>query len=278
MRVRAVAREVIDGFDQNNLLTYASAIAFQILTAIVPFLLFLLGLLGFLSLDEVWNDDLAKEVRPHVSQPVFDLLDDTAQQVLQQRQLFWVTAGFLVALWQVSGAVRAVMGALDGVYGTRRHRPARERYPLSFALALGVGVLLVLAFSVVRFVPLVLGDASGLLAALEFLLRWLAAAGLLSLAVAVLMHYAPGVTRPLPWVSFGSLLVIVGWLGMSIGFGIYLTEIADYDSIFGHLATLIVLMAYLYAAAVVFVAGAQTDACVRRELGRTPTIGRKAKA
>lgn len=124
-------RDVIDGFERNDLLTYASAIAFQILTAIVPFLLFLLGLLGFLSLDEVWAKDLAPEIRPHVSRTVFSLIDDTANKVLDQRQGFWVTAGFLVALWQVSGAVRAVMGALDNVYGTRRHRPARERYPLS---------------------------------------------------------------------------------------------------------------------------------------------------
>lgn len=123
-----------------------------------------------------------------------------------------------------------------------------------------------LAFSAVRFMPLVYGDAHGLLAALEFLLRWLVAAGLLTLAVGLLVHYAPGVRRPLPWVSFGTGLVIAGWIGMSIGFGLYLTEIADYDSIFGHLATVIVLMAYLYAAAVVFVAGAQIDACVRSEM------------
>jgi membrane protein len=72
------------------------------------------------------------------------------------------------------------------------------------------------------------------------------------------------VRRPLPWVSFGTLLVIAGWVAMSLGFWVYLTKIADYDSIFGHLATLIVLMAYLYAAAVVFLAGAQIDAVVRK--------------
>ena len=266
MRARALARDVIDGFERNDLLTYASAIAFQILTAIVPFLLFLVGLLGFLSLDEVWANDLAPEIRPHVSRPVFAVIDDTANQVLDKRQGFWVTVGFLVALWQVSGAVRAVMGALDNVYGTRRHRPARERYTLSLGLAVAVGLLLVLAFSAVRFVPLAFDDAAGLLAAIEFLVRWLAAAGLLTLAVGLLVHYAPGVRRPLPWVSFGTGLVIVGWIGMSIGFGVYLSEIADYDSIFGQLATVIVLMAYFYAAAVVFVAGAQIDACVRSEI------------
>ena len=78
-------------------------------------------------------------------------------------------------------------------------------------------------------------------------------------------QHAPGVRRPLPWVSFGTLLVIAGWVAMSLGFWVYLTKVADYNSIFGHLANLVVLMAYLYAAAVVFLAGPQVDAIVRRE-------------
>jgi membrane protein len=90
----------------------------------------------------------------------------------------------------------------------------------------------------------------------------------MGLAVGLLAHFAPGVRRPLPWVTFGTILVIVGWVGMSIGFGIYLTQIADYQSIFGHLATVIVVMAYLYASAVVFLGGLQLDAIVRSQMRR----------
>jgi membrane protein len=265
MDLRVLWRGLLDGFERNDLLTYASAIAFQVLTAIVPFLLFVLGLLGFLDLTEVWEDDLAPDVRSRVSDATFELLDDTVTRVLAEQQLFWLTGGFLLALWQISGGVRAVMGALDGVYDTRRARPARERYPLSIVLALAVGILVVAGAAVARFVPLLLDDQPALLEAAFFVARWLVAAVLLALAVGLLVHYAPGVRRPLPWVSFGTLLVIAGWVGMSIGFWVYLTKIADYDSIFGHLANLIVLMAYLYAAAVVFLAGAQIDALVRRE-------------
>ena len=57
---------------------------------------------------------------------------------------------------------------------------------------------------------------------------------------------------------------MAGWLVMSLGFGLYLREIADYNSIFGGLATVVVLIAYLYAAAVVFLGGVQLDALVRR--------------
>lgn len=268
MNARKLVSEVVGGFDRNDLLTYASAISFQILTAIVPFLLFALGLIGFLELDAVWAKDLAPEVEPRVSREVFSVLDETVTQVLEERRGFWVTAGFALALWQVSGAVRAVMGALDGVYGTRRQRPASERYPLSLWLSVAVGGLITAAFCVVRFTPLLLGDGGWLVDVLLFLGRWLAAVALLALAVGLLVHYAPGVTRPLPWVSFGTLLVIVGWIAMSVGFWLYLTRIADYESVFGHLATAIVLMAYLYTGATVFLAGAQIDAAVRLEMRR----------
>src|SRR5918992_4443515 len=158
MDLRVLWRGLLDGFEENDLLTYASAIAFQVLTAIVPFLLFLLGLLGFLDLSEVWADDLAPDVEPRVSDATFELLDDTVTRVLEEQQLFWLTGGFLLALWQISGGVRAVMGALDGVYGTRRLRPARERYPLSIALALAVGILVVASAAGAPLVPPPPGD------------------------------------------------------------------------------------------------------------------------
>ena len=75
---------------------------------------------------------------------------------------------------------------------------------------------------------------------------------------------APEMRSPLRWVSFGSVLIMAGWLVMSLGFGVYLREIADYNSIFGGLATVVVLIAYLYAAAVVFLSGVQVDALARR--------------
>ena len=265
MDARRLTREMLDGFESNDLLTYASAIAFQILTALVPLLLFLLGLAGWLDLGDIWRADLAPDVKASVSKPVYQVLEDTVNNVLGRKQLFWVTAGFALALWQVSGAVRAVMGALDGIYDSRYRRPAKVRYPVSLALAIAVGALLVAAAAEVRFVPLLVDDQSTLVTVLLFVARWAVAAALMAAVVALLIRFAPDRSRPLPWVTFGTLLVIVGWILMSIGFGLYLTYVASYGSVFGHLATLIVLMAYLYAAAAVFLGGLQLDAIVRRE-------------
>jgi membrane protein len=101
------------------------------------------------------------------------------------------------------------------------------------------------------------------LAAVLFLARWAVAGALLLLAVAVLLHYAPERRSPLDWVTFGAVLIMAGWLLTSLGFGVYLRYIADYNSIFGGLATIVVLIAYLYGSAVVFLGGVQVDALLR---------------
>ena len=250
-----VVAEMAAGFRDNRLLTYASAIAFQTTMAIPPFLLFGLGLLGFLQLEELWRDDLAPDLRDNVSASAFALVDDTVRKVLGEKQLSWITAGAAFALWEVSGAIRAVMGALDEIYSDHRPRTLRQTLVPSLLLAAGVGACLLAALAVVRIGPLF------------FVLRWLAAALLVALAVGLLVHFAPKRDQPLPWVSFGTLLVIVAWIAMSIGFGFYVSQIASYGSIFGHLATFFVGLLYLYVAAAVFLGGLQLDAVVRRRVG-----------
>jgi membrane protein len=261
--LRGMGRAVIDGFVDNDLLTYASAISFQILSSLVPFLLFVFGMLGFLALEDVWRGGLARDIEPAVSPPAFAVMDEAVEKALQSKNVFWVTAGFLIALWEVSGAVRAVMGVLNRVYGDVTERSWGRRMLVSFALALMVGACWLAAIAVVVLGTLLYGDVGPLLGALLFLVRWAVAGGLLLLAVAVLLHFAPEGHQPLHWVTFGSVLIMAGWVVMSIGFGVYLRDVADYNSIFGGLATIVVLIAYLYASAVVFLGGVQVDALVR---------------
>jgi membrane protein len=229
----------------------------------VPFLLFGCALLGFLHLQDVWSRDLAPQLEESVSRAAYGFLDETVRKALGARQVFWITAGFLLALWQVSGAVRAVMGALNRVHDLPTRRSWTRRMLLSTALALAVGACWMAAIGVVVGAPLAYGDVGGALAGLLFAARWGLAGALLLLAVAVLLHWGPERNQPLHWVTRGAVLIMAGWLAMSLGFGFYLRYVADYNSVFGGLATVVVLIAYLYMSAVVFLGGVQVDALAR---------------
>jgi membrane protein len=257
---------LLDGFKQHDLLTYSSAISFQILTAVVPFAMSILALAGLFHLDSVWRSHVAPEIRTHVSAAVFSVLSSAVDKVFAGRQLFWATVGGGLALWQVSGAVRAVMGAFCRIYGATSERSFLRRYLLSFALAVATGACFIAAGLCLALAPFFSVRHPG--AAWEvfaFLARWTLTMGFLSLAVGLLVHLAPATHQPLPWVSLGTMIVTVWWVIVSVCFYLYLTGVASYGSVFGSLASVIVVMAYLYISTTAFLFGAQLDAIIRAQ-------------
>ena len=268
--LREVVGGVRRGYADNDLLTFASAIAFQVLFALIPLALFGVGLLGGLGLQEQWTREWGPAVSGSMSPAAFAVIDETVRRVLGGEQLFWTTAGAALALWKVSTATRGVMDVFDRIYGSRRVRSSVERLGVSLMLGTAVAALLLAAVASV-----VLGDdalrAIGVENAFVIWLRWPLALLFVLAVVALLVALAPADRRPLQWVTFGSLVVVVSWVGTSLVLGWYLTSVADYGSIFGALATVVVMLTYLYAASAAVLTGAQVDALVAGvATGRSP--------
>src|SRR4051812_34712297 len=259
-------RDLSDGFREHELLLYASAISFRVLFALPPLLLLSFGLLGFLNLDEVWRQDIAPDVQSAVSSDVYKVIDDTVKKVLEERQLFWATAGALIALWEVSGAVRVAMRALNRIYEAEEKRDLKQLFVLSFALAALLTVLVLSAIVVVKFGPFLFEDLLGdgaAAGAVSLVLRWSAAIVLLFAAMAVVLRAGPSRERPIAWVSFGACLVVFSWTLISLLFGVYLSQIADYGSVFGNLATVFIVIEYVYLSSIAFVTGLLIDSQTR---------------
>src|SRR3954452_12506436 len=217
----AATRELVGCIQDRGLLTWASALAFQLITAVVPFLLFGFGLIGFLSLDNAWSD-IANNIKPHMSESAFKVVNDTAKKVLTQEQVWWLTLGFALAMWQVSGGIRTIMGGLNVVYELDETRSWFERMRRSILLALIVSALVLGAIAVAWAGPLIYGDVGQPLGAVLFLARWAIAAVLLGLATALTVRLAPNGYQPPGWVSVGTLIVTGAWVIASILFGVYI--------------------------------------------------------
>jgi membrane protein len=158
------------------------------------------------------------------------------------------------------------MGAFDRIYGASVETPFFRRYLTSFALALATGACFILATLCLVLGPFFAVGYSGVAwDVFAFLARWALAVGFLALAVGLLVRVAPATPQPLPWVSFGTTIVTVLWVIVSVGFYFYLTGLASYGSVFGSLASVIVMMAYLYISTTTFLFGAQLDAIIRAQ-------------
>jgi membrane protein len=269
MSPRGAIRAIVAGFKENDLLTYASAISFQVFFALVPLALLALGLIGTFGLSKWWSTDAAHTVRENVSGPVYHVINNTVQKILAHRQLFWVTLGAAIAVWEVSGAMRATMQVLNSVYGVEEKRSFWRKLWESIVLSTAVTLMLLLAAAVVKVGPGAARSLFGegaLVSVLSFLASWGAAVALLFLVVATVVRYAPDTRRPVRRVTFGGVLVIAGWIGMSLLYGFYITSLADYASVFGSLAVVMVTLSYIYLSAIVFLSGVQLDSLIRHQV------------
>src|SRR5215212_3168382 len=125
MPVRQLSIDVVRSFQRNGLANFASAVAFRVVLSLVPFLLFLFALTGFLDLEEIWRHDVAPELKKSASEAAYRLVNETVGQVLSQKQVWWLTVGLLLTLWELSAATRVSMNAMDAIYGYRRRRGLR---------------------------------------------------------------------------------------------------------------------------------------------------------
>ena len=241
----------------------SNALAFQLLTAVVPFTFFCVGVAGFLGLRDEWSSGVAPDLQRQVSPAAFSLIDSTVVKVLSEKQVFWMTVGLAVAIWQLSRSVRTGSLILDALDGREEHRSRRELIPLSLKLAAGVAACVVGALLIAGIAPLAYGDVPGLAAFGLGLVRYLAAGGLLLAAVGLVVHFGPLQDRPIAWVSVGAVLITVCWLVVTAGFGFYMKAVASYGSVYGALVTFVALLTWVYLSALAFSLGAATDAVLR---------------
>ena len=258
---KAIVRLWVDLFAEHNLLTYASAIAFRTFIAGVACVLFGLGVLGAAGKQELWKDTIGPAIASKVLTGVFVGIDQIVSKVFASSSTGLLALASALAVWEVSGIIRAAMGALDHIYETKERRPWWIRFPLSFGLSI------VFLTAVLGAITLVwAGHVSGGWSLPVRILRWPAAVALVAFAFEVIVRWAPAEHPPRRWASIGSLLVVVGWIGETLLFAWYVRSVADFSTAVGSLEVFIFLATYFYVAAIVLLVAMELDELVRLDL------------
>ncbi len=233
----------------------ASGVATRALFALLPGLLLLVATVGF-----VWRDPSAQQaVLDHVGQfvpPVRELLADSVR-VIADGALQVTAIGLAALVWAASGFFQT----LEVTFAVVLDEP-RRRHPLLRSVVGLVGVVLVLAAisSVVGVGLLASSLARQLLGItvdgdLARLLVLLGTTAIVSLAVAAAYRFIP--TRRAPWTAIGLPATAVGF-GFAILtelFTLVAPSLAGIASLYGAIAAIFVLLAWLQLAAQLVVMG-----------------------
>lgn len=276
MGLAEILRCAAKDFMADEMPTYASALAFQMLFSLFPFLLFLIALIGFLDLQRFfdWLQQQAALLLPAQAM-------DTVNAVIAQFQTERVglfSVGILAALWTASAGVRSTMLAMNKAYDVKEGRPAWKRIPLSVLYTIGIALMLLSAAALMLVGPQVMGWLAGwvgleqLIVILWTWLRWPLAVLLLILVVATIYYVAPDVEQRFHFITPGSVLAVLVWIAASLGFGFYVRNFANYDATYGSVGAIIVMLLYFFISAAVLLFGAEMNAVIehRHPEGKDP--------
>ena len=266
-----------DRFGTQQLPTYAAAISFQTLISLFPLIGFLTAIAAFLIEPEVLVQ-LVAERSEDLAPGAEAFLESTLPSVAAVSGGVGIVS-LLGLLWTGSNLFGAMRRGLNAATGATRRRSFVQGRTLDLAIAMLTGVLLALSVSVTAVLTFLqqselLGGESPF-AWLGWLLRWLGvllpvlfATGMFGL----MYHLVPA--ERLGWrpALAGGL---VGAVGFEIGknaFVWYTANFGSFNAIYGPIATMVLLLIWLYFSSMIFLAGAAFGSAVSAA-ARRPTPG-----
>ena len=169
--------------------------------------------------------------------------------------------GLALALWSANAGVKAIIDALNIVYGVKERRGFVRLNLVSLVFTVAAIAGMLLAIGAVVALPIVFAMLHFNYAdALLPWLRWPALLLLLLLALALLYRFGPDLEHPRwHWISPGAAFAAVAWLAGSWLLSWYLSHIADFDATYGSLGAGIGLMMWLWMTAIVILVGAELN-------------------
>jgi membrane protein len=262
-----LSKRALKGFFEDDMVSYAAALAYYVFLALFPFSILLLALLGFLGIPGLfdWLLDQAEAALPGQA---MGLVEQVIGQIRSQSQGWLLLFGIAVGLWSAPSTVWLLMVALNVAYDVEETRPLWKRLLLSVVYTLGLAVLITVATALMMIGPqavMWLANEIGigtLFVDLWSWLRWPVTALLLMLVVAIVYYVAPDVDEPFRFVSPGAVLCVIGWLAASLGFSYYVSNFATYGAVYGSLSAVIVLLLEFFISASVLLLGAEVNAVI----------------
>ncbi len=251
-------------FSKDDMTTYAAALSYHALFALFPFIIFLIALLGFLRVPQFF-DWLLEQAETAVPADAYQRLEEVVDQVQNQSSGGLLSFGIVTAIWAASSGIRSLMNALNVAFDVEETRPAWKRYLLSIVYTLGIAALLLASAALMLLGPQAIEAIAeqvglgSLFVTLWTWLRWPVLAVLLALAAAIVYYVAPNVDQPFKLITPGAALAVILWVIASIGFSIYVSNVANYSATYGSLGGVVVLLFYLFISAAVLLLGAEIN-------------------
>jgi membrane protein len=269
-----VFRRLIWETATDNTTGLASQLAYTLLFAAAPVLLFLWHLLGLFGTDPAKLHGMFSILKSFLppDQRVQDALDVAAASIVTTGASgLLANVGIFVGIWGGTVFIATISRALSHTYGVTEPRNWWSKYIISFLLLFWFAIAIFIGFTAVVF-----GETLAGVAEVNFQLgfplqEWVVALnlpftaiGLIVLALALYL-YTPENYMTIRQALPGAIFFSIGWITVTKLFQLYVARYSRYDATYFSLASIIILLTWMYLTCLFLLLGGKLNAILRRE-------------
>lgn len=269
-KIKAVSKTLFTNFFDHSVSKNAAALAYYLLFALFPLLIFFSNLLGNLDFDIF---SIVHTLDRFLPDAVVNIVESYLEYVSlnSSRTLMWFSLVFSV--WF---PLRAVKGLMDDV--RRAYELPLPKNPFKYFIRQFIFTVVFLCVLILTFVLSTVGERllffldriipenifsiSDSYIVLWQYLRFIIIALLMLGAIGILYLVSLDKRQKLKTVLPGILSAAVFWVILSIGFSYYVENFANYSVIYGTLGAIIVLLIWLYMTALILILGAELNSAI----------------
>jgi membrane protein len=261
----------------DNTTGLAAQMAYVLLFALAPGTLFLWHLLGLFGTDPTKLHRMYILLRSFMppDPKVQDILDSAiASVVVTGTSGLLANAGILLGIYFGTVFIATVSRALSHMHGVQEDRHWWSKYIISFFMLFWFGIVIVFSFNAVVFGERLAGIAEvnwqlsfplqAWIAGLNLPLTGLALVGLALAFYLLTPENYLTVRQALP----GAVFFAVGWIIATKLFQFYVARYDRYNPTYLALASIIVLLTWMYLTCLLLLLGGKLNAIIRRERQR----------
>jgi membrane protein len=272
-----VFRRLIWETATDNTTGLAAQMAYTLLFAAAPVLLFLWHLLGLFGTDPARLHGMFSVLKNFLPPDprVQDALDVAAASVVTTGSSgFFANVGIFFGIWGGTVFIATISRALSHTYGVSEPQNWWSKYIISFLLLFWFGIVILLCFNAIVF-----GETLAGVAEVTYQLKvplqawvtysslpftWVALIGLALVLYLLTPENYLTIRQALP----GAVFFATGWITVTKLFQLYVSRYSRYDATYLALASIIILLTWMYLTCLFLLLGGKLNAILRRERER----------
>ena len=248
----------------------ASAVAFNFFIALFPSLLFFFTIIPYLPI-------------PHFDQTLFALLEDilpssthelvlgTANDIITRPRGGLLSFGFFLALFFSTTGINSLIDAFNQTYHTIKTRSFFKQQIISVFLVLILSCLIILGIasliggdSLINYLVRIKWIESGFKLLAFQIIKWVVTIIIFFFAISFLYYLGPSKKQKFRFISAGATLSTMLIIVLAIGFNYYIENFSRYNTLYGSIGTLIIVMLWIYFVAMVILIGFDLNASISK--------------